>query len=173
MIKNYKIFHNLPATLLLQNRVSTSSLHSQALTLSSLNPWYITGFADAESCFSIRITKSTTHLTGWQVQPRFSIGLDKRDLALLKKIQSFFGVGKISTYNSNVVYFRVISVKDLAVIIDHFDKYPLITQKRADYLLFKRIVEIINRKEHLSNEGLRKIVEIIASMNLGLSARSS
>ena len=41
------------------------------------------------------------------------------------------------------------------MIIDHFDKYPLITQKRADFILFKSIVEMLNRKEHLTEEGLR------------------
>lgn len=92
--KNYKILHNFPATLLLQNRVSTSSLHSQASNLSSLNPWFVTGFCDAESCFTIRITKSKTHLMGWQVQPCFSIGLEQRDLALLKKYNRFLVLGK-------------------------------------------------------------------------------
>jgi hypothetical protein len=40
------------------------------------------------------------------------------------------------------------SVKDLEKIFSHFDKYPLITQKRADYLLFKQAYEIIKKKEH-------------------------
>jgi uncharacterized membrane protein YadS len=57
MTKNYKILHNFPATLLLQNLVSTSSLHSQASTLSSLHPWFVTGFADGESCFHLSIRK--------------------------------------------------------------------------------------------------------------------
>jgi len=30
------------------------------------------------------------------------------------------------------------------MIIDHFDKYPLLTQKRANYLLFKRAFELYN-----------------------------
>jgi hypothetical protein len=55
------------------------------------------------------------------------------------------------------------------VIIPHFDKYPLLTQKRADFLLFKSIVELINKKEHLNMEGLRKILSIKASINRGLS----
>jgi hypothetical protein len=33
---------------------------------------------------------------------------------------------------NNMAVYSVSSVKDLQVIIDHFDKYPLITQKRAD-----------------------------------------
>lgn len=51
----------------------------------------------------------------------------------------------------------------------HFIKYPLLTQKRVDFLLFKSVVELINRKEHLTTEGLHKIVSIRASINNGLS----
>ena len=50
----------------------------------------------------------------------------------------------------------------------HFDKYPLITQKQADDLLFKQALNITSAKEDLTTEGLRKIIEIRASMNWGL-----
>jgi hypothetical protein len=45
----------------------------------------------------------------------------------------------------------------------------LLTQKRADYLLFKQVVAIMNNKEHITSEGLQKIVNIRASMNKGLT----
>jgi hypothetical protein len=54
-------------------------------------------------------------------------------------------------------------------IIPHFDKYFLITQKQADYLLFKKIVMLMERGEHLKLEGLQAIINIRASLNLGLS----
>jgi hypothetical protein len=41
-------------------------------------------------------------------------------------------------------------MKDLLVLIAHFDKYPLITQKRADYELFKMVILLMSQKEHLS-----------------------
>jgi len=61
------------------------------------------------------------------------------------------------------------SIKELQVIVDHFDKYPLITQKVSDYLLFKQSFEFIKNKEHLAIEGLNKLVAIKASLNLGLT----
>lgn len=66
--------------------------------------------------------------------------------------------------------FRVTSPKQiLNIIIPHFDKYNLITQKQADYLLFKQIVMLIEQGNHLNNEGIQEIVNIRASLNLGLS----
>lgn len=90
---------------------------------------------------------------------------------MLNKIQFFFGVGtiKIDDKNHKAAYI-VRSVKDLTnVIIPHFLKYPLLTCKRADFLLFKSIVELMNAGEHLTLEGLHKIVNIRVSMNKSLS----
>jgi hypothetical protein len=54
------------------------------------------------------------------------------------------------------------------IIIPHFDKYPLITQKRADFILFKSIIEVMKKGEHLTIEGLYKILSIKAYLNKGL-----
>jgi len=45
----------------------------------------------------------------------------------------------------------------------------LLTQKLADYLLFKQAFDLIKSKEHLEIEGLNKIVNIKAIINKGLS----
>jgi hypothetical protein len=96
-------------------------------------------------------------------------GLDKRDRALLGIIQSYFGVGKIYERGKSVIDYRVQSVEGLEVIINHFDSYPLITDKWADYQLFKMAFEIVKSKEHLTTEGINKLLSIKASMNKGLS----
>jgi hypothetical protein len=97
------------------------------------------------------------------VQAVFQITLHEKDLELLKLIKAFFkGVGKINRNGKDAYQYRVYSMKDLAVIIAHFDKYPLISQKQIDYILFKQILELISRKEHLTTEGLQKIVSIRA-----------
>jgi hypothetical protein len=84
--------------------------------------YYIAGFSDAESTFVIKISKSNKTKTEWRIDPAFEIGLNVTELALLKQIQSFFGVGTIrmNVRNNSAVY-AVQSVKDLTnVIIPHF-----------------------------------------------------
>lgn len=44
----------------------------------------------------------------------------------------------------------------------------MLTQKRADYLLFKQVIDLMLRKEHLTNKGLLDVVSLKASLNLGL-----
>jgi len=54
------------------------------------------------------------------------------------------------------------------LVINHFDKYPLLSQKRVDFELFKQVINLILRREHLTNSGLQEIVNIKASMNFGV-----
>ena len=77
-------------------------------------------------------------------------------------------LGNVYSRKDGTCIYLVQSIKDLAVIINHFDKYSLITKKQADYLLFKMAVNLINNKEHLTMEGLPKFVAIKASINRGL-----
>lgn len=137
---------------------------------SSLKPWFVTGFVDAEGSFTVSVLKSSSVRTGWQVGARFQLTLHLKDLSLLREIQAFFGgVGKIVLSKDNCT-FRVDSLKDiLKVIIPHFNAYPPVTQKLGDYLLFRDIVIMMSNKEHITLEGLNKIISIKASLNHGLS----
>ena len=79
------------------------------------------------------------------------------------------GVGKIYKHGPESWQFKVHSFKELDTVIKHFNKYPLMTKKWSDFKLFLMVNEIMRRKEHLTEDGLRKIVAIRALMNLGLS----
>lgn len=136
-----------------------------------LNPWWVTGFCDGESSFSILIRKSKTHKLGWSVELCFQVELHKKDIAILKQIKSYFGVGEIYNHRSQAIQYRVQSIKDIINIINHFDKYPLITQKLSNYLLFKKVINLILNKEHLTIDGLHNILSIKAALNNGLSGK--
>jgi len=45
-------------------------------------------------------------------------------------------------------------------IIDHFEKFPLITNKLKDYKLFKLAYILFLKKEQLTIEGIKKLVSI-------------
>jgi len=139
------------------------------LNPNGVNPYFITGFVDGEACFIISVLKNQKLKIGWEVQVIFTINLAEKDRALLKLIQSFFnGVGSITKHDKNSLKYRVASIQDLGIVISNFDKYPLITQKKADYLLFKEAFHIVKSKNHLTTEGLHKIIAIKASLNNGL-----
>jgi hypothetical protein len=81
-------------------RVSISYATNETARFASdkkLNPYFVTGFADGESCFMINVSKDSKNNTGYLVKVTFQIYLHSRDLPLLEEIQNFFnGVGNIT-----------------------------------------------------------------------------
>jgi len=55
------------------------------------------------------------------------------------------------------------------ILIEHFDKYPLITKKAKDFVCFKQAIFLVKNKEHLTKQGLLKLVSLKALMGKGLT----
>lgn len=166
--ENYSdIQRNKIGSLNVKSRVKNYSNLYQPL---NLHPYFVTGFSDGEASFIIRIRKNLESKAGWRVELKFQIGLHNKDLVLLKKIQeSLSGAGSIKKQNADITQFIIQSITELEIVINHFDKYPLITQKWSDYQLFKQAFLLVKNKDHLNLEGIKKLVAVKASINLGLS----
>jgi len=50
-------------------------------------------------------------------------------------------------------------------IIPFFEKYPIKGTKYNDYIKFKEAAIIIKNKEHLTEKGLNKVIDLKKSMN--------
>jgi hypothetical protein len=71
-----------------------------------------------------------------------------------------------------MAHYHVCNRNDLTnIILPHFNKYPLITNKQGNFQIFKNILKIMNDKEHLNHKGLIKLINLRASLNLGLSKK--
>jgi len=135
----------------------------------SIDHYWVTGFCDGEGCFYLRIRENVKSKIGWSVELVFYLHIHIKDKALLQAIQKLFGgIGNISNNGKKAVQFQVTSIKEIGIIIDHFDKYSLITQKWSDYQLFKMAFYIVKNKEHLTLDGIKKLVAIKSSLNKGL-----
>jgi len=53
-------------------------------------------------------------------------------------------------HTRNRVIYSIDSKKDLQKLIIHIEKYPLLTPKAADFLLFKQVVELMSNKAHFT-----------------------
>jgi len=80
---------------------------------------------------------------------------------------SYLNCGSVYTYLEEAQY-MVINTEDLVErIIPFFDKYKILGVKNLDYQNFKKVIELVKNKEHLTTEGLDKILELKESMNKG------
>jgi hypothetical protein len=153
---------------ILTNRLNNRMISNYSFQ-KEINPWFITGFSEAEASFIVSISLNANTNTGWRVTPNFSIHIHTKDVALLQNIRDTLGVGKVSKNSSSTVLFRVDNLQELQVIVDHFTKYPLIGSKVSDFFIFKDCYEIIKQKQQLAPEGLKNIVALKSSLNKGLN----
>jgi hypothetical protein len=105
--------------------------------------------------------------------PIFSIELREKDYNLLKEIKNFFVVGtiikRVKKGNPTAIY-SVRSINALKdIIIPHFNKYNLLTQKKEDFHLFSLVVYMLYDNQHKNEQGLNKVLSYKASMGKGLS----
>jgi len=133
---------------------------------------WIVGFTDGEGCFSVSIFRNATTKAGWQVFPEFVITQGMKSLSALKLLESFFGCGRVfvnkryDNHHEHIYRYCVRSVEDLhGKIIPFFRKHPLQTAKQNDFELFVQIIELLIKKEHLKESGMKKIAQMIQKMN--------
>jgi hypothetical protein len=143
---------------------------------------WITGFVDGEGCFSINFIKQPErqestrvrrgYKTGYQVAHEFAVVQGEKSLESLKKLREHFGVGglyinkRYDNHKEHLYRYCVRKREDLLnVIIPFFEQYPLTTFKQHDFKNFIRCMKLIQKGEHLTNDGLIKIAQITETMN--------
>lgn len=134
-----------------------------------LDTKWIVGFTDGEGCFHISLNKLSGMSLGWQVLPEFRIVQHEKDQKLLENIRDYFGFGSVeinrTDHHGTRKEFRVRGLENLKKIVSFFKINKLQTSKRKDFEIFSEVIELINRKEHLSKEGLDKIANLASRMN--------
>lgn len=101
----------------------------------------------------------------WRFKVTFDILVSLNNIHQIEKLKTFFGVGKIYTTSINATY-RVASIKELIVIIQHFTSYPLISPKLITFKLWAEVVNLINA---VNSETFHYIITIYAAIGRGAS----
>lgn len=135
---------------------------------------YVLGLIDGEGSFSVHVwTPKASLKRRALVELRFYVKLNERDLLLLQELQKFFGCGKIYAQKDkrpnhrNCYRYEVFNRQELTEnIIPFFEKNsPKSTSRKKDFEIFKRILWLVQQKEHFTQTGLLAIQELKAQMH--------
>jgi len=139
-----------------------------------LDAQWIVGFVDGEGCFHVGINPHPEMSAGVQVLPEFTVVQHERDVQVLHALKSYFGCGVVRKNNGDRMAYRVRGHEHLSKnIIPFFEKHPLKSRKRVDFIKFREIVILMGRGEHLTSEGVERIRAITEEMNRkGLKIKS-
>lgn len=134
-----------------------------------LDSSWIVGFTDGEGCFHISINKIPEMSLGWQVLPEFRIVQHEKDENVLYKIKEYFNFGDVkinrTDFHGTRKEFRVRGLNNLNKIVEFFKENKLNTSKRKDFEIFSEVINLMNKKEHLTKNGLDNIAKFIKEMN--------
>ena len=132
--------------------------------------FWLGGFVEGEGSLTISIVKYDKATHGFLLQPEFNIAQHINGLDILKSFKILFNnKGQIhkKAGSINVWVYTLKGINNLNdYLIPFFDKYSLQGQKRLDYIDFKKVSEIVSRKEHLNEKGYNEILRIKKGMNL-------
>jgi len=125
--------------------------------------WFV-GFSDAEGSFTISpiLNKETDKVEVFSF--KFTIGLHKDDLGVLKTIQNKLCMGKIYSYTDKYI-FVVTKMDEIKDLISIFSKYNLNTSKYLDFSDFKIAFTLYQKREKLSDVLTSKLLELKNNMN--------
>jgi hypothetical protein len=128
---------------------------------------YIVGFTDGEGCFTLHISKHKKCPFGLCFTPSWSVSQNRTSESVLQDIQAFFNCG-FTRPDRKTSKYEVRNLEDLLQkIIPFFKKNPLRTQKKHDFLVFCEICEVLQKRDHLKEPGVIKLLDLAYSMNQG------
>jgi len=130
---------------------------------------YLVGFVEGEGMFYIGIVPSKETKTGWQVIYFFKVSQNPIGEVVLERLRRRLDCGYIkqnsqSDRSDKSLTFVVRDLSSLTYkVLPFFERKLLI--KEPAFEKFKRVLEIVSEKRHLSKEGMTEVLEIAYSMN--------
>ena len=130
-------------------------------------PEYISGFVDGEGCFSVSFSKRPRFAVGWETKPSFSVSQNHDRAQPLFIMQKHFGCGFMRDgISDKTLKYEVRRLDDLLEkVLPHFKRFPLLSAKQRDVELLEEVCLLMKKGEHVTSEGIEKILPLAFSMN--------
>lgn len=124
------------------------------------NTGWIAGFTQSDGSFIVNFEKRNSGRIPYRPVPVFVLTQSLRELEMMQELHKYLGVGSLQV-NRESVNIVVKSINELIqVIIPIFDKSPVFGGKYKSYCIFKKVVSLIQNKEHLDLIGFLQILSL-------------
>ncbi|PIR58010.1 MAG: hypothetical protein COU71_00995 [Parcubacteria group bacterium CG10_big_fil_rev_8_21_14_0_10_38_31] len=143
--------------------------------MKNINSDYIVGLVDGEGSFTVyvNIGKNRDIKRRVRAEPKFYLKLIEKDKNILYSLKRFFECGSVyfqkdnRPNHQNCYRYEVYNRNDLnCIIIPFFQKNKLkLSSKRNDFNIFCKIMNMINKGDHLRESGLKKLFALKRTMH--------
>jgi hypothetical protein len=137
--------------------------------LNQISDDYLIGFVEGGGMFYIGIVPSSETKTGWQVIYFFKVSQNPQGKNILEQLLRKLNCGYIKQNSQTDKTDKSLAfvVRDLVSInkkvIPFFNNKLII--KRDAFEKFKKVINIVSQKRHLTYKGMKIIIDIAYSMN--------
>lgn len=140
---------------------------------------YFLGFVEGEGCFYVGFSKRNDLPLGWQVITEFHLSQNPGGKNILEAFKRRLGCGYIKSNHpknprDKTLVLIIKNRKDLQEkLIPFFNKYPLLSSKYKDFIVFKKTLDLIKDRKHLTIHGFKSIVKLVFSLKKNTKKRYS
>ena len=129
---------------------------------------YLAGFTDGEGSFNVSFRKREDYKIPWKISLSFNIS--QKDPVILSLFKKHLECGSIrERKDDGVWYYEVTNFNAIQTnVIPFFKRFNFLSaKKKRDFSKFQQIAKLIETKDHLTVEGIKKILKIRKEMNDG------
>lgn len=128
----------------------------------SMNNAWLSGFTDAEGCFTVSFLRGSG-----TYRIRFIVAQKHREnLPVLSQLILMFGAGVIEPHSQKDNFGYILSgVRNCKAVFPYFETFALKTKKAQSFMLWTEIYTAIQNKQHLNPATLPSLIEKAKQIN--------
>ena len=129
--------------------------------------YYLAGFVDGEGSFHLTFRHRKDYKLPWKVS--LCLNVSQKDKVILTLIQRHLQCGSIREKGGGVWMFEVNNLDAIREhVIPFFRKFRFLSaKKKRDFAIFVQMAELMADGDHLSREGIERLLELRENMNDG------
>ena len=90
--------------------------------------------------------------------------MDQKNNFILEQIKEVLGGSVGYRKSQDTFYYSSVSFGSAKKVINYFDHFNLLSSKHINYIKWRSVYRLIQRKEHLTQNGIKEILKIKSNM---------
>ena len=130
--------------------------------------YFLAGFVEGEGSFNVSLRRKADYKVNWQVVMSFNVS--QKDPSILYILKDQLGCGIIKVRKRDGLHsYDATNPDDLIKrVIPYFLRYPVLSEsKQRNFDIFCKIADLMEKGEHKTQSGLKKILLLRETINEG------
>ena len=130
--------------------------------------YFLAGFVEGEGSFNVSLRRKADYKVNWQVVLSFNVS--QKDPTILYELQEQLHCGIIKVRKRDGLHsFDATNPKDITKhVIPYFQRYSVLSEsKKRNFAIFCKITNLMEKGEHRTRSGLKKILLLREKINEG------